>query len=87
MRETRSRGRTLTEQDHRGIKGRIRCIRGFKEHDAADRFCHGTMNSATSSVADPVTTNTFQQPAVRRFLRHARITIMIRCYGAAAKAR
>ena len=27
------------EQDHRGIKGRIRCMRGFKEHDAASRFC------------------------------------------------
>ena len=27
------------EQDHRGIKGRIRCMRGFKEHGAADRFC------------------------------------------------
>ena len=27
------------EQDHRGIKGRIRCMRSFKEHDAADRFC------------------------------------------------
>ena len=27
------------EQDHRGIKGRIRCMRGFKEHEAADRFC------------------------------------------------
>ena len=27
------------EQHHRGIKGRIRCMRGFKEHDAADRFC------------------------------------------------
>jgi putative transposase len=26
------------EQDHRGIKGRIRCMRGFKTHDAADRF-------------------------------------------------
>jgi transposase-like protein len=26
------------EQDHRGIKGRIRCMRGFKEHEAADRF-------------------------------------------------
>jgi len=31
------------EQDHSGIKGRIRCMRGFKEHGAADRFCreHG----------------------------------------------
>jgi putative transposase len=27
------------EQDHRGIKGRIQCMRGFKEHEAADRFC------------------------------------------------
>ena len=27
------------EQDHRGIKGRIRCMRGFKEADAAGRFC------------------------------------------------
>jgi transposase-like protein len=26
------------EQDHRGIKGRIRCMRGFKSHAAADRF-------------------------------------------------
>jgi hypothetical protein len=31
------------EQDHRGIKGRIRCMRGFKIHYAAARFCreHG----------------------------------------------
>jgi putative transposase len=27
------------EQDHRGIKGRIRCMRGFKNYDAAHRFC------------------------------------------------
>src|SRR5882724_7329211 len=27
------------EQDHRGIKGRIQCMRGFKEHEAADRLC------------------------------------------------
>ncbi len=33
------------EQDHRGIKGRIRCMRGFKSHDAAQRFCreHGEL--------------------------------------------
>lgn len=31
------------EQDHRSIKGRIRCVRGFKSEDAASRFCreHG----------------------------------------------
>ncbi len=33
------------EQDHRGIKGRIRCMRGLKSHDAAHRFCreHGKL--------------------------------------------
>ncbi|MGI4795860.1 MAG: DDE-type integrase/transposase/recombinase [Janthinobacterium lividum] len=25
-------------QDHHGIKGRIRCMRGLKNHDAADHF-------------------------------------------------
>ena len=35
------------EQDHRGIKGRIRCMRGFKSHDAAARFCreHGELRN------------------------------------------
>ncbi len=27
------------EQDHRGIKGRIRCMRGLKSRDVAGRFC------------------------------------------------
>jgi putative transposase len=27
------------EQDHRGIKGRSRCMRGFKSLTSADRFC------------------------------------------------
>jgi transposase-like protein len=29
------------EQDHRGVKGRTRCMRGFKSFDAAKRFCRG----------------------------------------------
>ncbi|MFH5927590.1 IS6 family transposase [Roseomonas sp. SXEYE001] len=29
------------EQDHRGLKGRIRCMRGFKEFTAAARLCRG----------------------------------------------
>ena len=29
------------EQDHRGVKGRIRCMRGFKEVRAAERFYRG----------------------------------------------
>jgi putative transposase len=27
------------EQDHRGIKGRIRCMRGFKSFTSAEHFC------------------------------------------------
>ncbi|WP_052402401.1 DDE-type integrase/transposase/recombinase [Muricoccus aerilatus] len=27
------------EQDHRGIKGRIRCMSGFKSFTSAERFC------------------------------------------------
>ncbi len=39
------------EQDHRGIKGRIRCMRGFKDHDAASRFCreHGELRDLLRS--------------------------------------
>jgi putative transposase len=29
------------EQDHRGVKGRIRCMRGFKSFASAERFCRG----------------------------------------------
>src|SRR5689334_19358827 len=29
------------EQDHRGVKGRVRCMRGFKVFGAAERFCRG----------------------------------------------
>ena len=29
------------EQDHRGVKGQIRCMRGFKEVGAAGWFCRG----------------------------------------------
>jgi putative transposase len=29
----------VIEQDHRGIKGRYRSMRDFRNFDAADRFC------------------------------------------------
>jgi transposase-like protein len=29
------------EQDHRGVRGRTRCMRGFKSFAAAERFCRG----------------------------------------------
>ena len=39
------------EQDHRGIKGRIRCMCGFKDHDAAACFCreHGELRDLLRS--------------------------------------
>ena len=39
------------EQDHRGIKGRIRCMRSFKSHEAAGRFCreHGELRDLLHS--------------------------------------
>ena len=50
------------EQDHRGINGRIRCMRGFKSMTQQIASAESTMNFATSSGADPATTNAFQQP-------------------------
>jgi DDE domain len=66
------------EQDHRGIKGRIRCMRGFKKHDAADRFCreHDELRNFRRSRSR----HKQYVPATRRrrrFLRHARIAIGI----------
>jgi hypothetical protein len=38
-------------------------MRRFKDQDAADRSAESTMNFATSSGADPVSINKFQQAA------------------------
>ena len=66
------------EQDHRGIKGRIRCMRGFKSHDAAARFCreHGELRNLLRArhrhnqvVPAP--------PRRSRFARGARIALRI----------
>ena len=50
------------EQDHRGIKGRIRCMRASRSMTRPTGSAESTMNSETSFAADPVTTNTFLQP-------------------------
>jgi putative transposase len=60
------------EQDHRGIKGRIRCMRGFKEHEAADRFCR-EYDELRSFLRSRSRHNQYV-PATRRrrhFLQHA----------------
>ena len=66
------------EQDHRGIKGRIRCMRGFKEHDAADRFCR-EYDELRNFLRSRSRHNQYISAARRRrhFLHHARIAIEI----------
>ena len=66
------------EQDHRGIKGRIRCMRGFKEHNAADRFCreHDELRNFLRSRSRHNQYISAKRRR-RRFLHHARIAIGI----------
>ena len=66
------------EQDHRGIKGRIRCMRGFKSHDAASRFCreHGELRDLLRPRhRHNETVSAFLRRS--RFARAARITLNI----------
>ncbi len=41
------------EQDHRGIKGRIRCMRGFKSHDAAQPLLPRAWRTPRSPPSSP----------------------------------
>ena len=45
------------EQDHRGVKGRTRCIRGFKSFASAERFCRSYDELRTASAPAPATTS------------------------------
>ena len=51
------------EQDHRGVKGRYRPMRGFKSPDSADRFCRGFANFETTFVPVHAVAKTFQPVA------------------------
>ncbi len=66
------------EQDHRGIKGRIRCMRGFKSHGAASRFCreHGELRDLLRPRRRH---NQIVPPSLRRFrfARGARLALEI----------
>jgi len=66
------------EQDHRGIKGRIRCMRGFKSDASARRFCreHGELRDLLRRRRrhnQPVPAATCRS----RFTRAARIALGI----------
>jgi len=50
----------VIEQDHRGIKGRY--LRGFKNFDAAHRFCRAF--DETSSARPATSIRTFRSPVV-----------------------
>jgi putative transposase len=66
------------EQDHRGIKGRIRCMRGFKSDVSAGRFCreHGELRDLLRCRRrhnQPVPATTRRS----RFTKAARIALSI----------
>jgi transposase-like protein len=66
------------EQDHRGIKGRIQCMRGFKERSAAARFCRE--QDELRNFLRSRSRHNQHVSAIRRrcrFLRHARIAMRI----------
>jgi transposase-like protein len=50
----------VIEQDHRGIKGRYRPMRGFKNFDAAHRFCRAF--DETSCARPTTSIRTFRSP-------------------------
>jgi transposase-like protein len=58
------------EQDHRGVKGRIRCMRGFRSFASAERFCrsHGELRD----FLRPRTRHNQPVHAHRRRLLHLR---------------
>lgn len=58
------------EQDHRGIKGRIRCMRGFKSFASAERFCRSY--DELRNLFRPSTRHNQYVSARRRRLLHLR---------------
>ena len=58
------------EQDHRGVKGRIRCMRGFKGFASAERFCRG--HDELRGFLRPRTRHNQLVSARRRRLLHLR---------------
>jgi putative transposase len=58
------------EQDHRGVKGRTRCMCGFKSFVSAERFCRGY--DELRGFLRPRTRHNQPVPASRRRLLHLR---------------
>jgi putative transposase len=58
------------EQDHRGVKGRTRCMRGFKSFASAERFCRSY--DELRNFLRPRARHNQHVPADRRRLLHLR---------------
>ncbi|MFC7738203.1 IS6 family transposase [Roseomonas sp. GCM10028921] len=58
------------EQDHRGVKGRIRCMRGFKGFTSAERFCRS--HDGIRNHLRPRVRHNQHVPASRRRMLHLR---------------
>src|SRR4051812_49604420 len=58
------------EQDHRGVKGRTRCMRGFKSFASAERFCRSY--DELRDFLRPATRHNQPISASRRRLLHLR---------------
>jgi putative transposase len=64
------------EQDHRGVKGRTRCMRGFKSFVAAERFCRSY--GELRDFLRPCTRHNQPVPANRRrFIHFHRTTAVL----------
>ena len=70
------------EQDHRGVKGRIRCMRGFKSFASAECFCRS--HDELRDFLRLRTRHNQHVPADRRRLLHLRrATAALAILGAA----
>ncbi len=58
------------EQDHRGVKGRIQCMRGFKSFRSAERLCRS--HDELRDFLRPRPHHNQHVPADRRHLLHLR---------------
>ncbi|WP_043363365.1 IS6 family transposase [Belnapia sp. F-4-1] len=70
------------EQDHRGVKGRIRCMRGFKSFDAARRFCK-SFDELRNFLRPCTRHNQYVSARRRRLLHLRRATTALAILGAA----
>jgi putative transposase len=79
---TSAYGNNGLEQDHRGVKGRTRCMRGFKSFSSAERFCRSY--DELRDLLRPCTRHNQHVPASRRRLLHLRrATAALAILGAA----